>query len=346
MANIKVSQLAALTPPAAADVLPIVDISANATKKTTVGEIVGIVNGDVNVANDGTATISELPVSKLQDGDARQLLQTDAAGTGVEWTSNVDVPGTLDVTGAATFDEHVNLASAKEYRIAGIKVLDATSLGSAVVSSSLTSVGTIGTGTWQGSTIATVYGGTGQTTYAEGELLIGTTAGSLAKATLTPGSGIDIANGDGSVTVDVDLKANGGLVIESTELAVDLGASSITGTLSAADGGTGQTTYTDGQLLIGNSTGNTLAKATLTAGTGITVTNGSGTITLAIDSDTAIADITTTATTGTLPTADGSVTIADAAAPTVSELLEYCVELEAKLETALAALRTVGVIAT
>jgi hypothetical protein len=46
----------------------------------------------------------ELPVSKLQDGDARQLLQTDAAGTGVEWTSNVDVPGTLDVTGAATFD--------------------------------------------------------------------------------------------------------------------------------------------------------------------------------------------------------------------------------------------------
>jgi hypothetical protein len=46
----------------------------------------------------------ELPVSKLQDGAARQLLQTDAAGTGVEWTSNVDVPGTLDVTGAATLD--------------------------------------------------------------------------------------------------------------------------------------------------------------------------------------------------------------------------------------------------
>jgi hypothetical protein len=105
-------------------------------------------------------------------------------------------------------------------------------------------------------------------------------------------------------------------------------------------------TYTDGQLLIGNSTGNTLAKATLTAGTGISVTNGSGTITLAIDSDTAIADITTTATTGTLPTADGSVTIADAASPTNAELLEYCVELEAKLEAALAALRTTGVIAT
>ena len=60
----------------------------------------------------------------------------------------------------------------------------------------------------------------------------------------------------------------------------------------------------------------------------------------------AIADLTTTATTGTLPTADGTVTIADAASPTNAELLEYCVELEAKLETALAALRTLGLIAT
>jgi hypothetical protein len=46
----------------------------------------------------------ELPVSKLQDGAARQLIQTDAAGTGVEWTSSIDLPGTLDVTSTATFD--------------------------------------------------------------------------------------------------------------------------------------------------------------------------------------------------------------------------------------------------
>jgi len=51
--------------------------------------------------------------------------------------------------------------------------------------------------------------------------------------------------------------------------------------LPVASGGTGQTTYTDGQLLIGNTSGNTLAKATLT-GTAdqITVTNGAGSITL------------------------------------------------------------------
>lgn len=61
------------------------------------------------------------------------------------------------------------------------------------------------------------------------------------------------------------------------------GSSIVPGTaasLGVASGGTGQTTYTDGQLLIGNSTGNTLTKATLTAGTGVTITNGSGSITI------------------------------------------------------------------
>jgi hypothetical protein len=56
---------------------------------------------------------------------------------------------------------------------------------------------------------------------------------------------------------------------------------SFTGTLPVANGGTGQTTYTNGQLLIGNTTGNTLTKATLTAGSGISVTNGAGSITIA-----------------------------------------------------------------
>lgn len=55
----------------------------------------------------------------------------------------------------------------------------------------------------------------------------------------------------------------------------------VTGTLPVANGGTGQTSYTNGQLLIGNTTGNTLTKATLTAGTGISVTNGAGSITIA-----------------------------------------------------------------
>lgn len=61
-----------------------------------------LVNADIDAA-------AEIAVSKLADGDARQLLQTDAAGTGVEWASNIDIPGTLDVTGVATFDGSVTV---------------------------------------------------------------------------------------------------------------------------------------------------------------------------------------------------------------------------------------------
>jgi hypothetical protein len=58
------------------------------------------------------------------------------------------------------------------------------------------------------------------------------------------------------------------------------GTITLAGTLAVANGGTGQASYINGELLIGNTTGNTLTKATLTAGTGITVTNGTGSITI------------------------------------------------------------------
>ena len=56
----------------------------------------------------------------------------------------------------------------------------------------------------------------------------------------------------------------------------------VSGTFPTTRGGTGQTTYTDGQLLIGNSSNNSLSKANLTGGTGIDVTNGNGLISVDI----------------------------------------------------------------
>ena len=52
-------------------------------------------------------------------------------------------------------------------------------------------------------------------------------------------------------TLSVDLKSNGGLVIESSEIAVDLAASSITGTLAISDGGTGATTASAARTALG-----------------------------------------------------------------------------------------------
>lgn len=68
-----------------------------------------LVSGNASIVNADISASAEIAVSKLADGNARQLLQTDAAGTGVEWTSNIDIPGTLDVTGVATFDSTVNI---------------------------------------------------------------------------------------------------------------------------------------------------------------------------------------------------------------------------------------------
>ena len=68
-----------------------------------------------------------------------------------------------------------------------------------------------------------------------------------SSGTTTAGDGLD-KNGN---EISVDLKSNGGLVIESTELAVDLAASSITGTLAISDGGTGATSASAARTALG-----------------------------------------------------------------------------------------------
>ena len=64
---------------------------------------------------------------------------------------------------------------------------------------------------------------------------------------ITAGDGLDKS----ANTLSVDLKSNGGLVIESTEIAVDLAASSITGTLAIGDGGTGATSASAARTALG-----------------------------------------------------------------------------------------------
>lgn len=91
----------------------------------------------------------------------------------------------------------------------------------------------------------------------------------------TTGTGVTVAAGKKQFVFN-----NGTNVVAATDSTVNL-ASDVTGTLPVANGGTGQTSYTDGQLLIGNTSTGGLSKATLTAGSGITITPGSGSITIA-----------------------------------------------------------------
>ena len=234
---------------------------------TVTGDLV--VNGTTTTVNSTTVTVDD---KNLELGSVASPDDNTADGGGITlkgatdhtivWTNSTD---------SWDFSEHVNAASGKEFKINGTSVLSSSTLGSGVTGSSLTSVGTLTSGTWSASTIGTSKGGTGQTTYSNGQLLIGNSSGSLSKATITAGSNITVTNSSGGITiaaaagapiagdgidvsgseVSVDLKANGGLVIESTELCVDLAASSITGTLAVSDGGTGATSASAARTALG-----------------------------------------------------------------------------------------------
>jgi hypothetical protein len=246
------------------------------------------INGNAATVTNGVITTASYAdpswITSLQSykvlpsyaSNALKFLRVNAGGTDVEWATEPNV-GTVT---------SVNVS-------AGTTGLTATG-------GPITSSGTI---TLEG-TLVVANGGTGQTSYTDGQLLIGNSTGNtLTKATLTAGSGVSIANGGGSITISAtgtggtvtsvsgtgtvngitltgSVTTTGSLTLGGTLSGVDL-TSQVTGVLPVANGGSGQSTYTDGQLLIGNSTGNTLTKATLTAGTGISVTNGGGAITIA-----------------------------------------------------------------
>jgi hypothetical protein len=129
----------------------------------------------------------------------------------------------------------------------------------------ITGVGTLTAGTWTAATISAAHGGTGQTSYTTGDILYASNSSNLAGLA-------DIATGNALISGGVGVAPSYGKIGLTTH---------VSGTLPVDNGGTGQTSYTDGQLLIGNSTGNTLTKATLSAGSGISITNGSGSISIA-----------------------------------------------------------------
>ena len=136
-------------------------------------------------------------------------------------------------------------------------------------------------------TLAVGNGGTGATTLDNLITLGSHTTGNYVQS-ITAGNGITAgaASIGGTPTVAIDAKTDGGLVIESNKLAVDLGASSITGTLAVGNGGTGATTLDNLITLGSHTTGNYVQS--ITAGNGITAGAASigGTPTVAIDAKT------------------------------------------------------------
>ena len=196
----------------------LIDLQVNAGSKFKVSA-----TGAVTIANNYT-----LPTSA--PATTGQVLTYD--GTNVIWGTGGSAPvGSLTVNpgvaGKITYypsaGDVVDDASALDYATTGTNLtITASAVGviplaakgitgqSAAIFKAIldttdafviNNAGNISTGTWNASTIGASYGGTGQTTYTDGQLLIGNTSGSLTKASLTAGSGIAVTNGSGSISV-------------------------------------------------------------------------------------------------------------------------------------------------
>lgn len=126
--------------------------------------------GQITAGDALTKTGNRLDVAVAASGgieisaDALQL-KSSVAGNGLTYASGViAVEGTTDRISVTA--DAVDIAS--------------TYAGQ----TSITTLGTIGTGTWEADTVASAYGGTGFSTYSTGDLLYGNIGGTLSKLTM------------------------------------------------------------------------------------------------------------------------------------------------------------------
>ena len=145
-----------------------------------------VVTGDLTVQ--GATTTLNTATLVVEDKNivlANVASPTDTTADGAGFTIKGATDKTLnwvDATDAWTSSEHLNIASGKSYMVNGVNVLSSTSLGSVVVNSSLTSLGTVATGTWNAGTIAIGYGGTGATSASAARTNLGLVIGTDVQA--------------------------------------------------------------------------------------------------------------------------------------------------------------------
>ena len=113
------------------------------------------VNGTTSTINSTTLTVDD---KNIEMGSVATPSDTTANGGGITLKGATDKTIIWDSTNSNfTSNQDWNIASGKVFKVNNVDTLTATALGSAVVGSSLTSVGTIATGVWNGTAIASGY---------------------------------------------------------------------------------------------------------------------------------------------------------------------------------------------
>jgi hypothetical protein len=155
-----------------------------------VGSIIFTGYGATGFVNGGPITIRGLATENWTDsvnGSKAEIIVTAPGGT----TASTAITATSSA---------LELPNGSAFKIDGSTVLSASTLGSGITASSLTSVGTIATGTWNGTAVGIAYGGTGATTAANAaNAILPSQVGHSGKVLSTDGSAlswysIDLSN--------------------------------------------------------------------------------------------------------------------------------------------------------
>lgn len=138
------------------------------------------VNGTTVTINSTTLTVDDKNI-ELGSVTSPTNVTADGGGITLKGASDKEFKW-VNASSSWTSSENLDLASGKEYKINNTSVLTSTALGSSITSSSLTSVGTIVSGVWNGTTIAVANGGTGATDTATARSNLGLAIGTNVQA--------------------------------------------------------------------------------------------------------------------------------------------------------------------